>query len=89
MRKIRNPRCVCHRLREGMVLLNEENYDNIVLNNTAAFLYDHCEDGDEDEVISALISQLEPGVNPEQVKSDCTECFRQMVEAGVLLEAEA
>ncbi|MBD5483208.1 MAG: PqqD family protein [Lachnospiraceae bacterium] len=85
---IKNPKCINEQVEDGVILLNEENGNTIVLNETAAFLYDHITLGSEEAMIKALYSILEDTVDIEVVERDCKECIHRMVEAQVLLEVE-
>ncbi len=87
MNYIANPKCINERVEDGVIILNEENGNTIVLNETAAFLYEHITLGSEEAVIKALCSILEDRVDIETVERDCKECIQRMTDAQVLLEA--
>lgn len=88
MHYIKNPKCINEQVEDGMIILNEENGNTIVLNETAAFLYDHAALGSEAEMIKALRLMLDDAVDVETLERDCKEGIHRMVEAHVLLEVE-
>ena len=84
----KNPECICEKTDDGIILFNESTEDTINLNQTAAYLYEHCELGDAESIIQSLVSVLKSAENIAIIKQDCEECIRQMINAKILLEVD-
>ena len=86
MRYIKNPECICEQIEDGIILFNESTEDTIILNQTASYLYEHCQLGSTEAIIQSFISALNHVEDLEVVEKECKECINQMVRAGILLE---
>lgn len=51
MRYIKNPECICEQIEDGIILFNESTEDTIILNQTASYLYEHCQLGSTEAII--------------------------------------
>ncbi len=88
MHYMKNPKCICETVEDGIILLNEDSGDTIVLNETASFLYEHCHLDSIEEIVQALFSVLDEVENAQSIELECRECIKHMVNSGALLEVE-
>lgn len=84
----KNPECIYEQMEDGIIVFNELNEDTIVLNQTAAYLFEHCQLGTTEAIIQSLITALDHIEEHTVVEQECKECINQMVRVGILLEVD-
>ena len=54
MHYTKNPECIYEQMEDGIIVFNESSEDTIVLNQTAAYLFEHCQVGTTEDIIVGL-----------------------------------
>ena len=67
-------------------IFNNLSEDTVVLNKTAAFLFDHCNFTTKDKLIDDFISILVNVRDYSLIKKECTECIDKMIDIGLIVE---
>ena len=74
---------IWHRIGDRVVVISKDGRATHVLNKTAAFIWDICEDGcGIDEITRQLCDHFD--VSFEEARMDVTEVIEKMVQAGIM-----
>lgn len=82
----KNKNCIYETVEDGIIVFNNLSEDTVVLNKTAAFLFDHCNFTTKDKLIDDFISILVNVRDYSLVKKECTECIDKMIDIGLIVE---
>lgn len=89
MRLIRNPDIEAAPLKGELLLFSGKTSKFFVMNETAAFLWDHLASPTDDQQLAAQLHAAFSGVSTEQALADVKTTVQEMLAQGLIREADA